>query len=150
MTLLLECIFQHLKFSGKDEFLGLPMTVFEKHPLNFSIGHRHHGNQMRTGFSGLYPHSLEDYDEELSNICFETHLSNHTKWDHAESEYDDIRKDMASVHLVTAHYSVPNDCPPLDLQAIFAKRARVTGGYAISDDESEASDESDNDWTMED
>lgn len=147
VTLLLEIVYQHLKNDGRDNFFGLPMTIYKKHPLIYSIGHRHHGSQMRTGFKTLYPQNLDDdFDESLSNILVETHLSNYVKWDHLESEYDIIHDAMRSVHLETEYYGVPNHCHRFDFTQVFAKK----GGMAKSIDSGpEESDESDNDWTEE-
>jgi hypothetical protein len=111
-TLMLECIYQHLKYGGLDEFLRLPITILYKHPLCLSVGHRHHGFQMRTGFKTIHPTSLEeDYDESLSNICFETLLSNRMKWNYPEESYEAMLEDLLKVRTETAHYKVPNDCP---------------------------------------
>lgn len=145
MTLFLECVLQYFKFDGKDEFFGVPMTIYEKHALLFSIGHRQHGKQMRTGFKTLHPRSLEDYDEGLSNICFETHLANHVKWDHQEHEYEIIHRDLLKVHLQTEHYSVPNDCPRFDFKQIFARGTTPVAKYD-TEEVVEESDDSDNDW----
>src|SRR5262249_24313282 len=43
-TLYLECLWQRACGSGEKykEFFGLPLTVFIRHPLRFSIGHRVH------------------------------------------------------------------------------------------------------------
>jgi hypothetical protein len=149
VTLFLECVLQYLKFGGKDEFFGAPMTIYVKHALIFSIGHRRHGEQMRTGFKTPYPQDLDDYDESISNICFETHLANHVKWNHSESEYEIIHEDLRKVHLNTDYYSVPNDCPRFNFNEIFARGTHELVDEDIEDSDNE-SDHSDNEWLDDD
>lgn len=157
VTLFLECVYQHLKLDGRDEFFNLPMTVFKKHALNFSIGHRQHGTQMRTGFTAPLPLDLvDDFDEGLSNICFETRLSNHVKWDHLQSEYDAIHKDMLNVHLKTDYYDVSHNCPRLNFDEIFASAtfanrtsdhiANVLEDEGFDVEEEDVFDDSENEW----
>lgn len=51
---------------------------------------------MRTGFIRADPESFPaDYSELLSNILFETQLSNCAKWDFDEAYYADILNDIS-------------------------------------------------------
>ena len=97
-TLLLQCIIQRLDPEHK-EFLGLPLVPFIRHPLKFSVAHKHHGRQMRTGFKTIHPLSLDDYDSVLSNILFETWLSNAMKLDFDEDLYDAMLADLDTINL---------------------------------------------------
>jgi hypothetical protein len=143
ITLFLEGVYQHLKFKGRDEFLNLPMTIYSKHALCLSIGHKHHGQQMRTGFKTLQPTDLsQHYDENMNNICFETQISNFTKWDYPEGDYDKIRTDMRSIHLKTAHYDVPHTCTRFDFDRIHRKKSAASQNDLNESDW----DESDNEW----
>jgi hypothetical protein len=152
VTLLLECALQHLRLGSRDEFLGLPMTMLPRHDLNFSIGHLRHKQQMRTGFTTAYPQDLTtDYDESLVNICFETWLSNHTKWDHAETEYEAMIDDMRSIHVHTDHYDAEIDCPHFNFEEIFSsKKNKKDKRPVVGADLEEGSDESDNEIGSED
>ncbi|KAM0718170.1 hypothetical protein Q7P37_006502 [Cladosporium fusiforme] len=148
-TLFLEGVYQHLKHSGRDELFGLPMTIYSKHPLCMSIGHRHHGEQMRTGFKTLHPTALSDYDEGLSNICFEAQVTNHAKFDYPEDDYEMIHNDLLKARLETAHYSVPNDCPRFDFAEIY-KDKDMDSTVDQSDPDGYSSDETDNGWSSDD
>lgn len=57
-TLFLTCVVLWFKYdSGKDEILGLRMTVFPRHSLRFSIGRAIHvepGSIMLTGWDEKY------------------------------------------------------------------------------------------------
>jgi hypothetical protein len=53
------------------ELQRLPLTIYMRHPLKFSLGHRHHGFQMRTGWL-LDLKSLSDREEALNNILVES------------------------------------------------------------------------------
>jgi hypothetical protein len=150
VTVFLELVLQYFRNDEKDEYFGLPMTIYIRHQLNFSIGHRQHGQQMRTGFKTLYPTSLdEDYDEDLNNICFETTLSNRIKWGFDDTDYEAIHQDLRTVHLQTEHYSVPVECPRLDIQAVWSRQqkgkrpAQNTEDTESDDDYDEADNESD-------
>ena len=104
-TILLECVRQFLERSGKDGFLGLPMTIFERHPLCFAIAHLVHGKKMRTGFTTPEPKDFyEDYDESLSNISFETQISNYAKHAFYEDLYDSMLEDLKSVEVPQEYY----------------------------------------------
>jgi hypothetical protein len=101
-TLFLACVvLWFLLDGGKDEILGLRMTVFRRHPLRFSIGRAlcvEPGSIMRTGWKAKYviflyppsssstnnmlrhPHSLSQYDDELRTITMESWMMNRGKW----------------------------------------------------------------------
>ncbi|KAH4802782.1 hypothetical protein HBI25_207700 [Parastagonospora nodorum] len=84
-TLFLTCVILWFALDGgKDELLGLRMTVHIRHPLRFSIGRALHvqpGSIMRTGWTVRHPTSLEDYDESLRTITMETWIANRGKLD---------------------------------------------------------------------
>jgi hypothetical protein len=141
VTLFLELLLQYLRNDGKDEFFGVPMTIFPNHPLNFSVGHLRHGEQMRTGFKTLYPESLdEDYDQGLSNICFETWITNRMKWNFDEDKYEEIHQDLRTVHLSTDHYSVPFECLRIDVKSKSSTQNNKWSGLSTEPDESDPSD----------
>jgi hypothetical protein len=83
-TLFLTCvILWYMLDGGKDEILGVRMTVFTRHPLRFSIGRALHvepGSIMRTGWNDPYPELLDQFDPSLRTITMETWCMNRGKW----------------------------------------------------------------------
>jgi hypothetical protein len=57
--------------SHYKDLMGFPVTIFKSHPLKFSVAHRHHGRQMRSGWM-LEPKSLNDRHDNLNNMLIET------------------------------------------------------------------------------
>lgn len=55
---------------------------------SFSIGHKIHGRQMRTGWTTSNPSSMDDYDASQSNILFETWISSCAKFDYKQQNCD--------------------------------------------------------------
>jgi hypothetical protein len=99
-TLLLEYIHQYLAYSGKDRFFGLPMTLWLNHPLCFAVAHLVHGRKMRTGWKTAEPTDFyTNYDEALSNISFETQVSNYAESNFHEDTYGAILYDLMSVQV---------------------------------------------------
>ncbi|KAG9258639.1 uncharacterized protein F5Z01DRAFT_632713 [Emericellopsis atlantica] len=116
ITIFLECIFQvcvrkmtildgdllvDMKRSRKAkyaEFLGLPLNVEIRDPLNFVVAHRVHGSQMRTGWPAD-PQHLGDRVDEDNNILIETQTSNYFKMDFDESYYDVMREELAKIQM---------------------------------------------------
>ena len=105
----LECIFQaciwkmpvgdgdfvklRLKATYED-LLGLPLTAKRHDPLNYNLGHRCHGEQMRTGWPA-WPQPIESLSQRLerdeeNNILLETQASNYLKHNFHEKWYPDF------------------------------------------------------------
>ncbi|KAI8942961.1 hypothetical protein NX059_001000 [Plenodomus lindquistii] len=82
-TLFLTCVvLWFLLDGGKDEVLGLRMTVFRRHALRFSIGRALHvepGSIMVTGWKAKHPTSLADYDNARRTITMESWIMNRGK-----------------------------------------------------------------------
>jgi hypothetical protein len=60
---------------GKDEILGLRMSIFVRHPLGFSIGRAmsvEPRSIMMSGWTTKHPDSLSQYNEQLRTITMET------------------------------------------------------------------------------
>lgn len=83
-NLFLVCVIVYYENGGKCALLGLYMTVFSWHPLNFSIGRRNTvdpGSKMVTGWKKKHPTSLDDdYDDDLRTITMESRAANYGVW----------------------------------------------------------------------
>jgi hypothetical protein len=141
--LILECIFQWLQTGGRDVFLGLEMTIFRRHPLCFVLAKKHHEQQMRTGWKRDQPTDLfQDYDESLSNISFETQLSNYCKSDFDEDYYVDIIADLKNIPLESEFYiRLPSPVPRITIRCL-SRNAFYTDDR-IQEDANAESDNSD-------
>jgi hypothetical protein len=88
-TLFLTCIILwYMLDGGKDETLGVRMTIFSRHPLRFSIGRALQvdpGSTMRTGWNDPYPKSLDQFDPSSRTITMETWCMNRGKWQYTVS-----------------------------------------------------------------
>ncbi|KAG9525406.1 hypothetical protein KCU93_g5800, partial [Aureobasidium melanogenum] len=80
------------------EFFDLPLNIYHRHPLCFSVGHRKHGQSMATGWP-LHPSDLSDRDDDANNILFETWTSNVAKMDMDEESCRKLRGDIKNVRL---------------------------------------------------
>jgi hypothetical protein len=80
------------------EFLDLPRTIWVRHPLCFSVGHKVHGKSMATGWPHE-PRYLSDRKNETNNILVETWTSNVAKFDMSKKDCDDMRDDMVNFKL---------------------------------------------------
>ena len=87
--------------SHYKDLMGFPVTVFKSHPLKFSVAHRHHERQMRSGWA-LKPKSSNDRHDDLNNTIIETWSVNSIK--HAaldESYYPQLQQ-------IVEDYKIPN------------------------------------------
>ena len=81
-----------------NEFLDLPMTIWIRHPLRFSVAHKHHDKSMANGWP-TKPAKLSDRVEANNNLLFETWTSNVAKFDMTKEACDAFRDDLANVKL---------------------------------------------------
>ncbi|KAF4547816.1 Hypothetical protein D9617_35g089670 [Elsinoe fawcettii] len=79
------------------EFLGLPLKAELVDPLCFSIGHRLHGQQMRSSWTGLA--SLDDCDWRNNNMLVEIKSSNLFKSNFETKQYPDLYHLIRNVDL---------------------------------------------------
>lgn len=114
ITIFLECIFQvcvgRMVVTAKDseeksnmhykyaEFLGLPLDIDFNNPLTFTVAHRVHGRQMRTGWP-QDPIRLIDRIDADNNILIETRSSNFSKHNFHESYYQNIKNQILNVQI---------------------------------------------------
>lgn len=82
-TLFLTCVVLWFQTGGgKDEILGLRMTVFVRHALRYSIGRAlrvEPGSLMVSGWTVKHPTSLSQYDDSRRTITVETWMMNRGK-----------------------------------------------------------------------
>jgi hypothetical protein len=90
---------------ARHKLLGLPLTIYMRHPLKFSLGHRHHGFQMRTGWP-LDPKSLSDREEALNNVLVESWSTNSIKVDLDESYYPLLKIMMADYKMTEPFFKL--------------------------------------------
>ena len=110
MGLACEIFFQI--FGGSEEFLSLPMCCAVRSPLRFSVAHKNHGQQMRTGWPS-HPTSLADRKEEDNNLLVETWFSNALKNDTREKLYPVLRKYMKTLKIPKHLYESAASRPTL-------------------------------------
>ncbi|CAO2650730.1 Nn.00g020220.m01.CDS01 [Neocucurbitaria sp. VM-36] len=83
-TLFLTCVVLWYQLDGgKDEVIGVRMSVFKRHPLRWSIGRALHvkpGSIMVTGWGVKHPVSLSQYTDSRRTITMETWMMNRGKF----------------------------------------------------------------------
>ncbi|KAI5359043.1 hypothetical protein Slin14017_G099450 [Septoria linicola] len=102
LSLAAEMLYQNY-IDPDGEFLSLPLSPYLWHALLMSIAHRHHGQQMRTGY-GPKPTTLFSRNAALSNILFETLFSNTYKWDFEEKHYPQMKEYISKVVIPKQFY----------------------------------------------
>lgn len=89
----------------------LPICLRIRHGLRFAIAHRHHGQQMRTGWQVDEPSDKSQRDDSQSNILVEACTTNWMKWDYLEKYYQVIHDNFARADVPTEWYD-PRTNPP--------------------------------------
>lgn len=74
-TLYLETVMQVCNGTPND-FLGLPLTIFTRHPCRLSLSKLRHHEPERSAWKNRQPVSLADRDPTLLNMAAETWASN--------------------------------------------------------------------------
>lgn len=83
--------------------MGFPMTIFKSHPLEFSVAHRHHGRQMRSGWAPR-PKSLNDRLDNLNNMVIETWSVNSMKHALDECYYPQLQQIVKDYKIPISFY----------------------------------------------
>ncbi|KAK0781353.1 hypothetical protein LTR02_013513 [Friedmanniomyces endolithicus] len=96
-TLFLEAIWQCLE--GRHRWLRLPLMAGVRDPFRFVIAPAHHGGQLRSRWTKWEPESIEDRDDSLLNMVFETAVENYAKRNYNEQWYDEMRADFEGLHM---------------------------------------------------
>lgn len=94
------------------EFLGLPLLFQAWHPLNFSIAHKLHGRQMRTGWT-MEPETLNDRNDALNNILCETRFTNSLKHNFPTIDYEFLLEVIRSINMPKHLYDPQGRLDPL-------------------------------------
>ncbi|KAK0799551.1 hypothetical protein LTR38_007499 [Friedmanniomyces endolithicus] len=96
-TLFLEAIWQCLE--GRHRWLRLPLMAGVRDPFRFVIAPARHGGQLRSRWLKWEPESIEDRDDSLLNMVFETAVENYAKRNYNEQWYDEMRADFEGLHM---------------------------------------------------
>lgn len=86
------------------EFLGLILVAWRAHPCRFTIGKRNHNLSMRTGWKTVTPSSIDDRDDALNNVLFESCTFNWLKNNFADSECAQIRQEISRISLSNEYF----------------------------------------------
>jgi hypothetical protein len=73
------------------DLMGFPMTIYKSHPSKFSVAQRHHGRQMRSGWT-LEPNILDGRCDDLNNMLIEIWSVNSMKHALDESYYPQLQQ----------------------------------------------------------
>lgn len=105
-TIFLECIVQTCDSDNPryHDLLGLPRTIYFRHPCRLSLGKLDHNRAQRSGWKCQKPTSLADYDIDLLNIIVETWTSNSAKGNFSPRFYPDILADFKLVNIPEKYY----------------------------------------------
>ncbi|KAK0650354.1 hypothetical protein DIS24_g6982 [Lasiodiplodia hormozganensis] len=95
-----------------QEFLRLPISLYQMHPLSVSIGKADHSLGMVSGFKSGSMLSLENFDPERCNLLFETLSSNCAK-SNFDADVDQIIKHFTETLRKEALPYWPADLAPL-------------------------------------
>jgi hypothetical protein len=121
-TLFLTCIILwFILDGGKDEILGVRMTIFTRHSLRFSIGRALHvdpGSVMRTGWDNPYPESLAQFDPALRTITMEAWCMNRGKWQFPVTP-ENVQLFTDIISSVSAQSSYWDAYPPVQSERLF-------------------------------
>ncbi|EJT71298.1 hypothetical protein GGTG_10557 [Gaeumannomyces tritici R3-111a-1] len=120
ITLFIECILQviiRVMDCGSDDikkklqnkhkkFLCLPINIVKGSPLCLSIGHRHYGQQMKTGWT-MGSLSLKDRLDKNNdnNICIKIHFSNFFKFFFFEKYINDIQSVIPIANMFNSFFN---------------------------------------------
>lgn len=157
-TLMLECLYQCSQPGcNAGEVLGLRslLTVLLWSPLKFSVAHLHHGMQMRTGWAGMKPVDVSQYDSEHCNISIEAWITNLMKYCFLEEAYDEIVDVVKNLSLTKEIYD-PDLVPETTGATDYGDYVRIAE-KAMDDEDSDEEgmsddwdDEGDEDWLYKD
>lgn len=113
-SLFAEIMWQCLsQISGYGDYLRLPLVLWAWHPLRLSIGHKHHGSQMDSGWPPE-PSDIDERDDKRNNMLIETWTCNSTKMDTDEALYE-MAFDMLKRIKMPKKYYDPMTSLPTDI-----------------------------------
>jgi hypothetical protein len=146
-TIYLECLWQRA-CGGKKyrQFFGLPLTVYIRHPLRFSVGHRVHNKQMTTGWTSLHPKSLADRDDSKNNILIESAGANYAKHNFSDEQCGQLHDHFKTINIPLQYYdpSIRDDdfsSRPREIEVTEDMLIMADDVGPVGEDSSEASDD---------
>ncbi|KAK5071054.1 hypothetical protein LTS08_000311 [Lithohypha guttulata] len=84
---------------------------------------------MRSGWKTLTPTSIDDRDDALNNVLFETCISNWAKMDFPKDNYQEIKAELLQIDLSKAYYDL--ELRPRELAEGPAREQIDTGGTIV-------------------
>ncbi|KAK1014581.1 hypothetical protein LTS01_000001 [Friedmanniomyces endolithicus] len=129
-TLFLEAIWQCLE--GRYRWLRLPLMAGVRDPFRFVVAPAHHGGQLRSRWTKWEPESINDRDDSLVNIIFETAVENYAKRNYDEQWYDEMRADFEGLHM-GVHLWNPAGAGAQPLVALFDLNADTSDERACNE-----------------
>ena len=135
-TIVIECIWQILDVKLSDGLFDLPISIYIRHPLRFTVAHRHHGMQLRSAWANPHPTSIEEHDPTKDNMSIEASVVNYCKSNFSEDDYPAIKKDLLDNFNLSKQWYDPSlrpqetqEAPPRDpnqSSVILAKIRMIT------------------------
>ncbi|KAF2224471.1 hypothetical protein BDZ85DRAFT_261022 [Elsinoe ampelina] len=83
--------------------MDFPLGLYTFHPLRFSLAHKHHGFQMRSGWL-RDPDSFEDREDHLNDMLIEPWAVNGMKYNMDEAFYPQLKRIIRSYKLARDMY----------------------------------------------
>ena len=80
-TVFIECGWQILDVKLSDGLFDLPISIYIRHPLRFTVARRQHGMQLRSAWANPHPTTIEERDPAKDNKSIEACIVNWTKAD---------------------------------------------------------------------
>jgi hypothetical protein len=103
-TLFLVACEVHLTPEMAD-FWHLPLSIYSRHPFRLTIGHKVHGQQLRSSWLNPFPSSLEERDPALDNMSIEAAASNYATSNANKEQRETLRESILNIRLPIEIYN---------------------------------------------
>ena len=67
-TVFIKRVWQSLDVKLTDGLFDLPLSIYKRHPLRFTVAHRQHDMQLRSAWTSAHPTSIEERDSSKDNM----------------------------------------------------------------------------------
>ena len=106
-TVFIEYVWQILDAKLTDRLFGLPISIYIRHPLRFTVAHRKHGMQLRSAWTNLHPSSIEERDSSKDRMSIEASVVNYCKSNFPEDQYPAMKKDLVDNLIILKVWNGP-------------------------------------------